>query len=474
MEPGLKRSFMRYMEEAIGQDNAAVAFSALEMPPSVSVRVNPEKPGRLPEGVCGRVPWSGDGFFLSSRPAFTLDPMFHAGAYYVQDSSSMFVGHVARSLLRKTSRPEGRPVRVLDLCAAPGGKTTDLAASLRRLYGNDFVLVSNEVMGQRASVLASNVAVWGDPCVIVTSEDPSRLASMKGWFDVVLADVPCSGEGMFRKDMKAREQWSEDTVALCQGRQRRIVADVWPALAEGGVFIYSTCTFNRYENDGNAEWIADVLGAESVPPDDPCWQEDGEGKCEGVIRTGYGFSLVPGFVRGEGQYCAALIKTSTEKAACTGKPRKPSCQVMKGEEAGKISGCFRGRTVPVSRDGFVKVIPEEIFQDVRYVEDRLHVLSSGCAAGELKKGMLVPDADMALSVLFRKEAYPSCGLSLEDALSYLRGNQLVLRDIPTGYAAVEYSGLPLGFVKNLGSRCNNLYPKGRRIRMDINRMSEKI
>ena len=175
-------------------------------------------------------------------------------------ASSMFVGEVFRKLICDVEVPENRPVRVLDLCAAPGGKSTDLASSLRDIFGDRFILVTNEVMKQRVGILADNMALWGDPNVVVTSDDPSAFSVLNGFFDVIVADVPCSGEGMFRKDEDAQNQWSEDNVALCASRQRRIVADVWPALRQGGLFIYSTCTFNTYENDGNVQWIADELG----------------------------------------------------------------------------------------------------------------------------------------------------------------------------------------------------------------------
>lgn len=465
MAVGLNCEFKNYLEEAIGQENAAVAFSALDEQASVSVRLNPWKGYSMPSDGTGEVPWCKDGRFLSSRPVFTLDPAFHAGAYYVQDSSSMFVGHVFRSLLGRLPQTTDRPLRVLDLCAAPGGKTTDLASSLRAVFGSRYVLVSNEVMAQRASVLASNAAVWGDPCVIVTSDDPSRFAAMQGWFDVILADVPCSGEGMFRKDEKAREQWSADTVRLCQGRQRRIIADVWPALAKGGLLIYSTCTFNRYENDDNVRWISENLGA------CPAFSDEEAASLlhgiPGVIRTESGFSLVPGFVKGEGQYCSALVKTSAAKSGDGGKVRSGRYEKVQGSLARTVDDCFTEEVAAVARDGFVKALPLAVAQVMPYLEARLHVLSSGCAVGEVKKGVLVPDADMALSVIFRKGSFPEAGLDKGTALSYLKGNPLVLKDCPSGYLTVNYDSLPLGFVKNLGNRCNNLYPRGRRIRMNI-------
>ena len=197
----IKESFRKFLEDAIGRENALVAFSAFEEPASVAVRYNPFKDSVRMEGDV--VMWSRHGVLLDERPVFTLDPVFHSGAYYVQDSSSMFVGDVFRRLLHEYELPQGRPLRVLDLCAAPGGKTTDLAASLREACGDGFLLVANEVMKQRAGVLASNVALWGDPNVVVTSDDPKAFASFTGYFDIILADVPCSGEGMFRKDAQA-------------------------------------------------------------------------------------------------------------------------------------------------------------------------------------------------------------------------------------------------------------------------------
>lgn len=459
MTAGLDSDFRKYLVEAIGQENAAVAFSALEEPASVSVRLNPYKERPVFGAVSGPVPWSRYGVFLDARPVFTCDPFFHGGAYYVQDSSSMFVGHVFRTVLGTLPGVKDRPVRVLDLCAAPGGKTTDLAASLREAYGSGFVLVSNEVMRQRVSVLASNVAVWGDPCVVVTCDDPSRFSSMKGWFDVILADVPCSGEGMFRKDSQAREQWSADTVAMCQARQRRILADVWPALSEGGVLIYSTCTFNRHENDDNVEWAASALGADIL--------EAGQAEdAEGVLRTRYGFCLVPGLVRGEGQFCAVLRKTGESGGDPVGKKCRSRFDPAGKQESEEIRGYFTEEMEIVSRDGFIKALPSSVAEVMPSLEGSLHVLASGCAVGQRKHGQLVPDADLPLSILYRKGSFREADMDQDTALSYLSGNPLTLKDAPCGYLEVSCRSLPLGFVKNLGSRCNNLYPRGRRIRMD--------
>ena len=452
--------FRKYLEEAIGCDKALVAFSAFGEPAKVSVRLNPFKTCRDFEGA--QVPWNRYGRLLPERPKFTLDPHLHGGAYYVQDSSSMFVGHVFRSLLERVRESAGGVVRVLDLCAAPGGKTTDLAASLREAFGDGFILVSNEVMKQRAAVLADNVALWGDPNVVVTSDDPRAFASLPGFFDVVVADVPCSGEGMFRKDEEAQRQWSEDNVALCQARQKRIIADMWPCLKPGGLLVYSTCTFNRYENDDNVEWIGAELGAEVVVPVD----ED----VPGVISTCHGYSLVPGHVEGEGQYCAALVKTADDcsgfmPSSRTGRDRGAKKPAMALPE--EIKSIF---TVPVDlrqKGETVIALPSRIVADVAVAESALHVLSAGCAVGVLKGKTLVPDADLALSLIYDPGSYPVADVDLQKALAFLHKDAILLPDCEKGYVLIRYEGVPLGFVKNLGNRCNNLHPQGRRIRMDI-------
>lgn len=376
---------------------------------SVSIRLNPFKGCDGPAGT--PVPWNPYGRMLDSRPSFTLDPLFHAGCYYVQDSSAMYVGHIFRKYLHKVSGG-GRHLRVLDLCAAPGGKTTDLAASLRELYGSDFTLVSNEVMKARASILCDNVAVWGDPAVTVTSVDPAAFARMGAWFDVIVADVPCSGEGMFRKDERAREEWSPAVVDLCAARQRRILADVWPSLREGGLLIYSTCTYETSENDDNLIWAAEELGGEIIAPDN-------EYADYGVELTSCGNLLRAGVVPGEGQWVGALLKTSAQKI---------------------------GRNISI--------------QDLR-------PLRSGIVKGVQKGKDFIPDADYALSMDFAGEDYPSVELDLQTALKYLHRDALVLADAAPGYNVVRYKGHPLGFVKNIGSRCNNLLPKGRRILMNV-------
>lgn len=378
-------AFIGLLTEAVGEEKAGVVSAALASEPSVSVRLNPAKLTVPPFPDAVPVPWSPFGWLLPERPSFTLDPLFHAGCYYVQDSSAMAVGEIFRRVMDRL--PE-HPA-VLDLCAAPGGKTTDLSASLRARFGDGFTLIANEVIRSRFRILRENVAVWGDPRTGVTSRDPSAFPARPA-FDAVVADVPCSGEGMFRKDPKAVRDWSPETVGFCAARQRRILSDIWPSLKEGGILVYSTCTFNRLENDGNVAWIAAELGAEILD----C------GDLPGVGRTEHGHILLPGFVPGEGQYAAVLRKTA------------PSGPPYRGDLMKDL-----GAEMPAQ----------------------------------------VPDGNL-----------PRYDLDRDTALRYLHGDALRLpADAPKGPLLLTYRDHPLGPAKNLGTRCNNLYPKERRIRMDV-------
>lgn len=363
--------FKQLLTQSVGPEQASVVLDALQEAPSVSIRLNPAKIKECPFPDAQPVEWSPYGYLLKERPIFTLDPLFHAGAYYVQDTSAMYVGHVFREVTAGLQPG----ATVLDLCAAPGGKTTDLAASLRERFGDSFTLLANEVMRSRYGVLRNNVQTWGDPRVGTVSRDPSAFGSAP-IFDAILADVPCSGEGMFRKDAQALAEWSLETVDFCAARSHRILRDIWPTLKPGGILVYSTCTFNHLENDDTAQWVADELGAELL-----CSK-----------------ALLPGFVPGEGQFVAALRK--------------------KGEP-----------------EGIRTADPFKLF----------------------KAEVLEPEAD-----------FPRWDVNRETALRYLHGDALVLEECaPIGPITICYQGLPLGPAKNLGKRCNNLYPKGKRIRMDI-------
>ncbi|MBR0533270.1 MAG: rRNA cytosine-C5-methyltransferase [Bacteroidales bacterium] len=431
---------------ALGQQVLDRYMQALEKEPAtVSVRRNPIKlsqeafAGHFAGLSDGQVPWCRDGIYLRERPQFHLDPLVHAGAFYVQDAASMVLQDLFASLRGDSA------VRVLDLCAAPGGKSTCIAS--QALSAED-ILVSNEVIRSRSAILAENMAKWGRTNIVVTNDESRRFASLEGYFDIVLADVPCSGEGMFRKDAGSIGQWSPDNVALCSARQRKIVAEAWPSLKTGGILIYSTCTFNRAENDGNVEWICRELGAEAmsleVAPD--------------ALRTDFGLQFIPGSTRSEGLYLAALRKTSAARPTRLRLPKLPSkanCDYARDCE------CYR---VSTAAGDMIKAYPCGLAAEIMALESSLGSIRSGVAVASVKGRDLVPTAAIALSECLCEKTFPCENLSAGDALKYLRLDPLVLNDAPRGFILLQYEGIPLGFVKNLGSRTNNLFPSAWRLR----------
>lgn len=437
----LPERFKEILTESLGEQTASELLPHLEASPSVSVRPNTAKisteglRGHFAELYDGPVDWSPESFYLSARPSFTLDPLFHTGAYYVQEAASMYVGHLLEGILA-----EGRPIRrLLDLCAAPGGKTTDILSRIP----DDSLLVTNEVKRGRATILAENVAKWGRANVLVTNNDPADFKGLDSWFDFVLVDAPCSGEGMFRKDDEAVEDWSEDNVRLCAARQRRILSDIWPALREGGYMIYSTCTFNHFEDEDNAAWIASELGAE-------------------ILQQRH---FLPGRERGEGFYCA-LLRKSGESAVADGRASSRQ-RVRKPAPAPDCDYVREGYTLALKGD-LLKAYPASLMEDMQAVEASLKVIHSGVAVATVKGRDLIPEADLALSCALREDAFPRVELSREDALRFLAKEPLAFPQEPRGYLMMTYCGLPLGFVKNLGNRSNNLHPMARRIRKSIN------
>lgn len=346
--------FVKMMNENLGEERASSVLASLEGAPVISVRVNPFKIPlerlRAHFGpIAGEaVPWAADeAFYLTERPSFTLDPLFHAGAYYVQEASSMFVGRLFDTAAGELG---GEPLKVLDLCAAPGGKTTQI---LSHLNGCGH-LVANEVIGSRVPILAENVAKWGCGNVTVANSDASCFGKAAGGrgglsYDIIVTDVPCSGEGMFRKGAQAQDNWSVNNVMLCASRQKRIVSDVWPALREGGFLIYSTCTFNRYEDEDNVEWICNELGAE-------CLKQ----------RHFY-----PGEDRGEGFFTALLRKSGDFRPQRDRKQTRPAYRIYESQfpqadEALSVS-LDRNRypVVELSREDALKFLAKEplVFED---------------------------------------------------------------------------------------------------------------
>ena len=419
----------------------------LSTPPEVSVRLNPLKwRAPAPQGL-QPVPWCEGGHYLASRGAFTFDPRFHQGAYYVQDASSMIAAQVARTLAPDT------PVRWLDACAAPGGKTTAIASALPP----GSVVVANEINPSRARILAENVAKWGDTKVAVVSRDTAAFTPLEAMFDIISADVPCSGEGMMRKDPEAVAQWSTALVRDCASLQRTIVANLWPALRPGGYLVYSTCTFNRLENEDNLAHFIETLGAEPVEiPVDPAWGITGaiDGRA-GAMR------FIPGHTRGEGLFMAVLRKPDTgapipsrreakpPKAAKTCKAKGPSAKIP-----AETSTWLKGDYEITLEDDLIIARPR-----IPAAQALPQWLRPSLPIARVKGRDLIPTQELALSTDLNTDAFPTAEVDRPTALAYLRTEALTLPEsAPRGIVLLTHGSLPLGFVKNIGRRANNLYP----------------
>jgi len=389
-------AFIETTRQLMGDERFCRYMESFEADVPVSIRLNPKKSlefrGERLEVRDGEpVPWCELGYYLPSRPNFTFDPLFHAGCYYVQEAASMFVHHVLQhpGLLPPTS-----DLRLLDLCAAPGGKSTCAVAALPP--GTE--LWSNEPVAKRASILLENVTKWGYPNCHVTNNYPCDYVRSGLLFDVILCDVPCSGEGMFRRDPLTIGEWSQQNVEKCWRLQREIVADAWKCLRSGGILIYSTCTFNTKENEENVRWMIEHLGAEPLPVElRPEWNITGS-LLPGFEEPVYRF--IPGITRSEGLFMAVLRKPASADDGRSSK-RKDKRDLLK----------------------------------------------------------------IVHSIEKYEPSTPTVELAYKTAIGYLRGEAIVLpSDAPRGVVAVAFQGHPLGPVKNIGSRANNLYPKEWRIK----------
>lgn len=409
----LPKDFEDYTRQLLGDALYTKFLASFSEEQPVSVRMNPFKSyDRF--GDAQPIPWCRNGYWLPERPDFTLDPLLHAGCYYVQEAGSMFLDEVLRQLL-----PTLSVTTALDLCAAPGGKSTLLRAALPE----GCQLFSNEPDRKRANILMENLQKQGHPDVIVTSNYARDYQKARLQFDLILTDVPCSGEGMFRKDEGAIREWSLQNVMKCQQLQRSIVEDIWPCLTEGGILVYSTCTFNTRENEENVRWICEELGAEVVTIDtNPEWGITGS-LLEGFEEPVYRF--IPGITPSEGLFICVLRKTgeSEKRRVKSEKSKLPSV---------------------------------------------LRVLSNGIYKGEVKGKTVIPEHAEALLINLPADKYPCVEIDRETALHYLRHEAIVLpEDAPRGYVIVTYRKQRLGFVKNLGNRANNLYPQEWRIKKNV-------
>jgi len=393
-----------------------------------------------------QVPWSEYGYYLPSRPSFTFDPLFHAGCYYVQEASSMFLEQAVKSCL-----PDHReqPYRVLDLCAAPGGKATHLSA----LFPAGIV-VANETISSRAGILYENAVRWGKENLVVTSNDPSRFKLLEGQFDLVMVDAPCSGSGMIRKDPDVLKEWSLQNVEHCCKRQQRILEDVWPALREGGILIYATCSYSREEDEDIADWIAENLQAESVAvPLQPDW---------GIVESlsdkhnCKGYRFFPNNLKGEGLYMSCFRKTGVTNERDL--PNRRLAFVNKVD----LEVISRAVTDPSSlsfiegKDGYLALSAQHS-AFISGLAAVLQVKKAGIHMGRVINKLLIPDHELAVSCIITDD-FPKAELGLEKAVGYLQKKDMVIDSSVKGWCLVTYKGFYLGWVKLLPNRVNNYYP----------------
>jgi len=452
----LPTSLLGSLDALPGFDRAAFeAVHAAALPP-VSVRLNPAKPS-LAFPNAEPIPWCETGRYLPQRPLFTLDPLFHAGCYYVQEASSMFLEHALRESLDLAD-----DLRVLDLCAAPGGKSTLLAG----LLTPDSLLVSNEVIKPRAGILADNLTRWGTLNAFVTNNDPRDFGQLSGFFDLLLVDAPCSGSGLFRKDPGAVAEWSPEAVVLCSQRQQRILSDAWTCLREGGLLVYATCSYSKAENEDQLDWLAETFAVESVRV--PLKPEFG-----GIVETAsdragvWGYRFYPDRVRGEGFFLAVFRKSSSEKEARFRLEKPRSLKTARTER-----DAFRPWLDDVDACAWTQR-GEDFFllnpahrADFEVLSQTLYLRKAGVRLGRLAGRELLPDHELALSTALRPDS-PSLHLDRENALKFLKKEPFAYEAETTGWAAVRHEGHALGRVKVLPNRLNNYLPKDWRILMEI-------
>lgn len=443
--------FLRDMATRLGPEYSAFLQSLEETPP-VSIRLHPKKASAFASGV-ERVPWCQTGYYLQERPVFTLDPLFHAGAYYVQEASSMLLEPALAAI-----GPSDRPRAALDLCAAPGGK----AVHLLHLLADGDLLVANEIHPGRYRILEENMIRQGRAGYALTRQAPHALA--KAWperFDLVLTDAPCSGEGMFRKDPGAIREWSSAQVDQCVLRQADILDHAFRLLAPGGFLVYSTCTLNTRENEDQMSRLLARYPLEevaiSLPPE---W---------GLQSVSPGIRAWPHRVRGEGFYLCVLRKNESHERMSRdsrfqrkdSRPRLPDLPFWSRNYL-VAPDSFEYHT---RKDGRQFIFPRRLTTHFMDLAGHPLIVRQGLEAGLWRKGTLFqPAHDLALSVDLSPDV-PALDLTLEEALAYLRRDGLPPREGVAGFCLARYLNSGLGWVKGIPGRINNLYPTHWRIRM---------
>lgn len=436
--------FLESLENCDGFDKERFMAAHAVNPPT-SIRINPEKLA-VDSITEDPVPWFEGAYYLPARPSFTLDPLFHAGAYYVQEASSMFSGYILKQVcdLKK-------PLRILDLCAAPGGKSTLIAS----LLSGESLLISNELIRNRASVLKENIIKWGNHQVVVTANEAADFSGLRNYFDIIFVDAPCSGSGLFRKDPASMKEWSRENVLMCSRRQNKILDDVRPALKTGGFLIYSTCSYSKEEDEDIIEQCIKNNNWECIKislPDNT-----------GIIENKFGYRFYPDKIQGEGFFISALKKINdgeNESDVYPGEITKTN------ENEQEIISKWINNTAQFTfhkKGNAIFAADKKLFGEINRLQSKLNLIKSGVEIGEIKNNELVPSHEMALCTGIKKLS-PTVEVDLPVALNYLRKNTIELDQLNTGWHLITYKNIPLGWVKILPGRVNNYYPTGWRIR----------
>lgn len=470
----LPEGFIDMLRSLPNPVDAEALTEALDGESPVSIRLNNRKLHEPPYPEATKVEWCDDGYFLPQRPNFTLNPLLHAGAFYVQEAASM----IYQSLVEYVTGASVVPLKVLDLCAAPGGKTTALINALP----DGSVIIANEFSPQRANILKENVIKNGYPGVMVTCGDAARFGDMPGIFDLVVADVPCSGEGMMRKEPIARSQWNEGLIRSCAAMQRPILESAVKALRPGGTLIFSTCTFNTTENEMNLRWLIDEAGMQPVSVDISRWPGLCHGLPEIAREDGAPCSIrfFPDKVRSEGLFVAMLRKPSETDCESFTSPMRQSKEGRNKKKAGnkkeeeallkQAAGWLHDASrfsLEIENDR-IRAVPEPLTDLIKRLPRGIKILNAGVTLANIKGRDLVPAHQLAVSTALNTASFPIVNLSEEEALRYLRREAITLPgNTPKGFVIVAFSNHPLGFVKNIGNRANNLYPQEYRIRQEL-------
>lgn len=417
-----------------------------------SIRLNPNKEAKLSLPLAGQVPWCSYGYYLEERPQFTLDPLFHAGCYYVQEASSMFIGHILNHLKVGDS-----PIRALDVCAAPGGKSTLLNSYL----DGQSLLVANEIIKSRSVVLQENMIRWGAANVVVSNNDPSAFRRLPGFFDLVLVDAPCSGSGMFRKDEDSIDEWSEANVKLCSERQQRILSEIMGCISTNGYLLYSTCSYSAEENEQILDWLIDTYELKSV--DIPIEEQWGIERTTSNVHGAHGYRFYPHKTQGEGFFIGVLQMSGIN-------PSFP-LKKLKTEKAPVSRDALKGWVQDPDQFGYfvhndnIHIFPKSLELPIKAVQQVLYLKNAGTMIGKWLGRELIPSHDLALSI-HQDSDIRSVELELDDAQNFLRKEPLpveLFADVKKGWCLVTFQGVSIGWVKVLGNRVNNYYPKEVRI-----------